>query len=359
MKVGVIGLGLIGGSIAKALKNKLDIQVIGIDKNEDYIKSALTDNVITSGSSDYSALNMCDIIFLCLPVKDNINCLKEVIKYVKPGTIITDVSSTKNEIANYAKSIIDKDIIFIGGHPMAGSEKSGYYESKPHLFENAYYILTPIKGTTGDAVNTITELIKGIGGIPITLKPEEHDLIVAAISHMPHIMASTIVNITKSLDKDNYMQKLAAGGFKDITRIASSDPIMWENICYSNKENINRLLDMYINKLNEIKQVIGNQEQNGIIMEFESSKKYRDSIPDINRGDIESMFNLYVDIEDKPGVIGIIATILGDNNINIKNIGISNSREHQIGCLVISFNNKEHLDNAYTILSRHGYGVEV
>lgn len=357
--VGVIGLGLIGGSIARALKEKLHIDVIGVDSNSNYIKQALSSGTIVSGSESISDLSECDIVFLCVPVAESIKILSELHKTVKSGCIITDVGSTKEEIMNFVENSLPLNLSFIGGHPMAGSEKSGFLESKPHLFENAYYILTPRKNSTGRDIEILKEMVKGIGAIPLVLDARHHDLITAAISHVPHVIASSLVSVIKNLDNnEQQMHKLAAGGFKDITRIASSNPQMWQNICFSNKNNICKVIDEYIDNLKNFKELIINNSCKKVFDFFNEAKIYRDSFPVINRGPIEPLYNLFVDVEDKPGVIGEIATVLGKHNINIKNIGISNSREYQAGCLVISFYSKERLGEAYMLLESKGYMVE-
>ena len=356
---GVIGLGLIGGSIARALKIKLNIDVIGIDINKDYINDAISSGIIIEGGSDISILEDCDVIFICTPVKKATEYLKAITQFVKTSCIITDVSSTKEEIMEYAENNLPQNVLFIGGHPMTGSEKSGFSEGKAHLFENAYYILTPRKKTNNEAVVTLTEIIIGFGALPIILDAHTHDLAVAAISHVPHVIASGLVNIINKLDDDEKnMHRLAAGGFKDITRIASSNPTMWQNICFSNSKNICRLIDKYIDLLKEFQNSITNNSTQEVYDFFEESRIYRDTFPTINRGPIKPLFNLYVDVEDRPGVIGEIATILGSNEVNIKNIGISNNREMHAGALIISFNTQESLINAEVILNTEGYITE-
>lgn len=353
---GVIGLGLIGGSIAKALKYRLNMDIIGVDINTQYINEALSSGVIIEGGNDISTLKNCDIIFICTPVNMALEYLDKLAAIAKNGCIITDVGSTKEEIMEYAKHNLPSKILFIGGHPMTGSEKSGFSESKSHLFENVYYILSPRKKTDRQAVDWLTKIVKGFGALPIVLDANTHDMAVAAISHLPHVIASGLVNMVNKLDgSDNHMHRLAAGGFKDITRIASSSPVMWQNICFSNSRNICTLVDMYIDLLEKFKKDIMNNSSQKVYTFFDEAKNYRDSFPIINRGPIEPLFNLFIDVEDKPGVIGEIAVLLGANKVNIKNIGISNSREMQIGALVISFNTQQDLNNAEAILNGDGY----
>ena len=166
--------------------------------------------------------------------------------------MITDIGSTKTDIHQAVERLGYEDV-FVGGHPMAGSEKTGYESSTDHLLENAYYIITPTKKSTPEQIDRIRQVALGIGALPIVLDYHEHDFSVAAISHLPHLVASSLVNLVHDNDsKDEIMKRLAAGGFKDITRIASSSPVMWEQICMTNTENILTLLKRYIASLESI-----------------------------------------------------------------------------------------------------------
>ena len=232
LTVGFIGLGLIGGSIAKVLKkNRPDIYTIAYNRSEAPLKQALADGVIDKAGRIDEAFLECDFIFLCTPVEYNSVYLRKLIPFIKKGCIVTDVGSVKGYI-HRTVSELGLEECFIGGHPMAGSEKTGYANASDILLENAFYAITPTKATTQDMLARYIELVKLTGAIPVVLDPEHHDYSVAGISHVPHIIAASLVNLIKhSDDKNGTMKLLAAGGFKDITRIASSSPEMWEQIC--------------------------------------------------------------------------------------------------------------------------------
>lgn len=162
---------------------------------------------------------------------------------------------------------------------MAGSERSGFSNSSDHLLENAYYIITPGGEVALEKISDFTELISSLGAIPLVITAEEHDFITAGVSHLPHIVASALVNLVNLLDNDaQYMKMIAAGGFRDITRIASSSPVMWEQICLENQKNISTVLDEFIRMLIQIRCSIDNKEADNIFDMFASSKDYRDSI---------------------------------------------------------------------------------
>lgn len=358
IKIAIIGLGLIGGALARAFRKKLGISdIIAVDKCRSSIEQALNDGVIAFGFTEINQLVWSsDFIFICTPVKEIPLILDIAAVNAKPGCIITDVGSTKADIINYVNRM-DTPLKFIGGHPMAGTEKNGYSSSFAHLFENAYYILTPSRFVQQDSLDKLSELIKGIGGIPIILDAEEHDTIAAGISHVPHLIAAALVNLVKEMDQDlsGKMQLLAAGGFKDITRIASSSPEIWESIIISNKRKAEGILEAYINILLQIKASISSCDSESIYDFFDTARNYRSRFSSTKKGFITPLYDIIVDVEDKPGIIGKVATLLGSEGINIKNINVTNSREFEQGCLRISFPDRESSSKAISLLQDAGY----
>lgn len=356
--VSIIGLGLIGGSLAKALRqNCTSINIYAVDNCDESLRMSEQEGIINKGFRECcSEIFNSDIIFVCTPIRKAIEFISLLSKNVKDSCIITDVASTKNEICKFIEGL-EKPPIFIGGHPMAGTEKSGYVNSFSHLFQNAYYVLTPTKTTTEDTLSSLTGLVNSIGAIPITVSPQKHDIVTGCISHVPHIIASTLVTLAKSENDSELIKLLAAGGFKDITRIASSNPTMWENVVLSNSTVI-------IELLNKCKKIIDNticniSESNNaeIYNFFSNAKNFRDSFSTTSVGLIPKSYELILDIEDEPGIIGKITTLLGSNGINIKNINVSNSREYEQGCLRITLLDQINTDNAYKILSDYSYKV--
>ena len=248
------------------------------------------------------------------------------------------------------------DANFVGGHPMAGSEKTGYENSTTELLENAFYILTPTSQTPQSMIDTMENIVSRIGAIPVVLQPDTHDDIVAAISHVPHIIAASLVNMVREHDDEKeHMHALAAGGFKDITRIASSSPVMWENICLTNPDSIIRFIDLYIQYMTDMKEAIQKKDSAFITSFFEHSKTYRDSIPTKPMGAIASTHDLHIDVTDKKGEIAIIATILASHDVSLKNIGISHNREDSSGVLCIEFYDETSLLKAEDVLHSYNY----
>ncbi len=281
--IGFLGLGLIGGSIAKAIRqyNKdIKILVYTRRKNPD-LEKGCQDGVITSLHYEINEdFSDCDILFLCAPVLQNIEFLKQIKPFLKPTCILTDVGSVKGNIQTAVKQL-GLEQQFIGGHPMAGSEKTGYTNATSHLLNDCYYLITPTESTSREQLSALTNILTYTGAHCVVLDASQHDDVTAAISHVPHIVAATLVNTVREHEtSENYMRTFAAGGFKDITRIASSSPDMWESICLSNKESIDHFLSCYINNLIEFREEIkqGNGEQ--IREHFRTAGEYRNSIPE-------------------------------------------------------------------------------
>lgn len=357
--IGFIGLGLIGGSIARTIRKfHPDYRLLAFDKDRSALAEAVSLNVI-NGICDIEdeQLYNCDYLFLCAPVEFNVEYMEKIKASLGENCILTDVGSVKNVIHEKVTEL-GLEGRFIGGHPMAGSERSGFSNSSDHLLENAYYIITPGGEVALEKISDFTELISSLGAIPLVITAEEHDFITAGVSHLPHIVASALVNLVNLLDNDaQYMKMIAAGGFRDITRIASSSPVMWEQICLENQKNISTVLDEFIRMLIQIRCSIDNKEADNIFDMFASSKDYRDSIDIIDNSLIPRSYVLYIDVADEAGAIATIATILATEKVNIKNIGIIHNREFEDGVLKIEFYTDAALEQAKVLLTKRNYKI--
>jgi len=355
--IGFIGFGLIGGSLAKSFKKYHQVEeIIAYDIQLDTLSLAQAEGIIDSiASTPEEAFSSCDLIFLCCPVQVNLEIIQQLIPYIKDTCILTDVGSTKRDIHD-ALETSHFSGHFIGGHPMTGSEKSGYQASSSRLFENIYYILTPSNYSTHQDLQIMQQLLTAIDSIPLVMDPITHDATAASISHVPHILAALIVNAVEALDqKEGYMHTLAAGGFKDITRIASSSPIMWQQICLSNKVPILSALKHYQSLLNQATEMIENENGPALHHLFTTAKEYRSSFSHQHKGLLPTYYAFTIDVEDRPGIIASIATLLSDANINIKNIGIVNNREMDAGVLNIEFSDAHHMKDSIDLLTKLGY----
>ena len=349
------GFGLIGGSIAKGIKKEKGSNVlirvydnVGPDALKQAKEDNIVDEIVTQIDSNFAD---CDFLFLCAPVQANIQLLREIKPFLKPSCLITDVGSVKG-IMHSAVRELGLGSQFIGGHPMAGSEKTGYLNASSSLLENAFYLLTTTGQTTQEQMDLLTNLLSCTGAICVTLDAKQHDRITAAISHVPHILAVTLVQMVYQNDDNNeYMKKFAAGGFKDITRIASSSPEMWQSICLSNGEEITHFLDVLCNLLTQFKELINSQNGDKINYLFSEAGAYRTSIPSGKGSITERIFELYLDVADETGVLAHVATQLANEGISIKNIGIIHNREFADGALRIEFYREEDLQSAKSLFT--------
>ncbi len=357
--IAFFGLGLIGGSIAKSIrKNDPSWHIVAFDPDRDTLASALSLGVIDGvcEEEDPRLLNS-DYLFLCAPVEYNLSFLGKIFDKIGQDCIITDVGSVKGVIHEKVKEL-HLQPHFIGGHPMAGSEKSGFVSSSERLLENAWYITTPAEDVPLQRVTEFTDLIRLTGALPMVITAEEHDFITAGVSHLPHIIASALVNLVSMLDNEaEYMKTIAAGGFRDITRIASSSPVMWQQICLENQSNISNVLDDYIRLLIQFRYYIDQKDADSLFRLFSSSRDYRDSIDTEGRGLIRKSYAVYLDIADEPGGIASVATILALDNISIRNIGIIHNREFEQGVLKIEFYEEDALRRGVELLKRRNYIV--
>lgn len=356
---GFIGLGLIGGSIAKAIKEySRQIKLIAYDINLSTLQQAYQDGVVDTIAYDIDeSFRECDIIFLCAPVQKNDENLLSIKQHMRENCLLTDVGSVKSTI-HEAIQAANLEANFIGGHPMAGSERTGYVNSKAKLLENAYYILTPTPVASEEMLAAYKELVLGMNALPIILDYKKHDYVTAAVSHLPHVIAASLVNLVRDSDYDDGIMKMvAAGGFKDITRIASSSAVMWQQICMTNTENIMKLLDDYIASLNQIRSELAERESDPLYQLFDQARIYRDSFINASSGPIKKSYSFNVDIADKAGALAHIATLLALNNISIKNIGISHNRESEDGVLRIEVYDEVSMEQAINLLT--GVNFEV
>lgn len=356
---GFIGLGLIGGSIARALREtQASCKILAYSRkpalSED-LQSALETKVLDDVVFSLTALSDCDYIFLCAPVDCNISYLPELAKIISPKTILTDVGSVKSGIHTAAEAA-GLSAQFIGGHPMTGSERTGFANSNALLMENAYYVVTMTETCPKERVDAFLSLVKQIKSIPVVLSPDEHDDAVAAISHVPHVIAAQLVNLVRTSEDADTMRLLAAGGFKDITRIASSSPSLWESILTANTDFVLPTLRRYISLLTEAEQALSTKNKEEIRSLFAEAGEFRSTLQE-RKGALPESFVLHADLRDEAGAIATFATLLAVHGISLKNIGIVHNRTYEQGALRIEFYDRDALDRAYTLLTDNLFTV--
>ena len=281
MKIAIIGLGLIGGSLGLALKktNLPDLKVIGIPRREETIELAKQMQAIDEGTTDHiKGCLEADIIFVCTPINLIVSIIEEIVPHLKKGAIITDVGSTKYAIVSKVEKLLPRGIYFVGGHPMAGKEKPKLEAAEANLFKGKVWILTRTYKTSQKAIEKLKEIISLVGAEVLEIDPKTHDLVVAAISHLPLAIAASLVNTIAEQPEKDQMAKCAASGFFDTTRIASGDPILGVDIFTSNQKATLKMISAFKKSLSSLEKLIKEGNGEKIHEELEKAKLFRDTI---------------------------------------------------------------------------------
>ncbi len=276
-RIAIVGLGQLGASLAMKCKQIGCISLFAIARNDDTIQSALDNDLIDAGSTlAADILPVVDIVFICLPLTATIEFVRQNIKDFRPGSLVTDVGSVKEVIVNNLRPILHQHgAYFIGGHPMAGSEKSGMNARRIDLFQDAIVFLTPTPDDDSSAINILRNFWSDIGACPLEIDARRHDQAVAYSSHYLHLVAATLCKTTLS-HGDSETQSLAcAGGFRDTTRIASSNARMWEEIFKYNREFTLKALDDFCQEIAMIRDQLKTEDWQGLVTNLEDANKLR------------------------------------------------------------------------------------
>lgn len=279
----IIGVGLIGGSFARAMRVSGKVEHIsGYGRNEANLKTALKLGVIDDYSLDIKdAVKGADLIFIAAPVGSMQTILADIKDYIKIDAIITDAGSTKGNVILAAEKVFNSlPINFVPGHPIAGTENSGVEASFAAMYQDHRVILTPSYYTNPEAVKIVTALWEAAGAQVVFMEAKHHDQVLSATSHLPHLLAFSLVNTLTTLDEKQEIFENAAGGFRDFTRIASSDPSMWQDICLANKEDLLDHLKLFMEDLEKIKKAIECDDGEFLKQVFVRAKQSRDDFAD-------------------------------------------------------------------------------
>ena len=277
-KITIIGVGLIGGSLAKAIKeNNLAKVVFGFGRDSERLEKAQKTNVIDQYSTNLKeAVSNADIVVIATPVGSFKEILSEIKPFLTGKIVITDVGSTKTNIAlMVSQTLGEHSNSFIPAHPIAGKEKSGFEASESNLFNNKKVIITPLETNSSDSISLIQKMWEGAGADVDFMSPESHDELLGMTSHLPHMLAFSLVNYL--ISKNPSASIYAAGGFKDFSRIASGDAVMWRDICIQNKDQIIGHLKGYQKTLDSLVDAIKNENSDELDLLFTNAKKTRDS----------------------------------------------------------------------------------
>ncbi|MBT0653664.1 prephenate dehydrogenase [Geomobilimonas luticola] len=277
----IIGVGLIGGSLARILREKGEVgEIVGIGRGEANLRRAVELGVINRYETDpVGGVAGADLVFLATPVCSIASVLARIAPHLAPGCIVTDGGSVKGEIVATCEALMPAGTFFVGGHPIAGTEHSGVEASFASLYQGRRCIVTPTAATDPLALHKVVRMWELAGSEVVLMDVEKHDRVLAAISHLPHMVAYALVNAVGGYDRfEEGILPYSAGGFRDFTRIASSDPAMWRDIALMNRESILEMMDFFSRYFAELRSLVDGEDGAGLEDFFARSKEQRDAI---------------------------------------------------------------------------------
>ncbi len=358
----IAGLGLIGSSVALGIKrDHPTYRILGYNRGEFSRQVALEKGIVDQATDDFLEFAcQADVIILAVPIKQTIDFLAQLSQLqLKQDVLITDAGSTKLEIVQAAeKHLAGKPVRFVGSHPMAGSHKSGAVAADVNLFENAYYILTPSYLTTKDTLVDLKNLLSGLHVRFTEMDAREHDQVTSQVSHFPHVLATSLILQAGDYKEEHSMtQYLAAGGFRDMTRIAESEPGMWTSILLTNRSAVSERVEDFKHRLDEVVAIIQKGDEEALWTFFEKGSQTRKEMEIHKRGGIDSFYDIFVNIPDEEDEILKIMELL--RGTSVMNIRINEENREDIhGILQITFKNREDQLRAQTIIEQAtGYQV--
>jgi prephenate dehydrogenase len=329
----VVGTGLIGGSIALGLRRR-GWHVSGLDNDEARPSEAKAAGVIDAVADDLDA----EVIFVAVPATSVAQVVRDLLANPerRPDAVVTDVSGVKSAIV----AQVDHPR-FIGGHPMAGSEQIGLHGADADLFEGAVWVLAPTVATNLESFDRIKSVVMGLGADVLVLSAEDHDRLVAVVSHVPHLVAATLMNAASAgAEQDGALLRLAAGGFRDMTRVAAGHAGIWPDICAENAPAIVNALDALMGDLSAIRDKVAAQDRAGLLDVLQDASAARRNLPTrIARPD--RLAELRIRVPDRPGELAAITSLAAETGIGIYDIEIAHSAEGPSGVLILIVDDAE------------------
>lgn len=326
-RIAIIGLGVIGASIGMALRSSCpELEIWGSDTDPLTVERALEMEAI-NGALAPGDVSGCDVVFIATPLRMVPGVLRDIRDLLQPGAIVTDVGSVKQWVMEQFGEILPSHVTAIGGHPLAGSDRSGITGADQYLLQNAVYVLTPAEGVDSSQVKKLRELLNRTGAQVMLSTPREHDQMVSLVSHLPHIVAASLMN---NLQPHPGALPLAAGGLRDTTRIAASNPELWEDILILNRGAVAAQIRSLIRHLQLYEQALEQNQGETLRRYLAEAQQLRKTLRTgrlnlVNNADITAI------VQDKPGIIGTLGAIMGEAGININDIQIMGVREENEG----------------------------
>lgn len=334
--VSIIGTGLMGGSLALALMQNRAVKRLVVHDISPETRVMARELGVGHEVSDspLEAARGCDLLVLATPLGSMTKLFKHIAPALADGAVVTDIGSAKLKLTSAIEEMAPEGVFYVGGHPMTGSEQSGLGSARADLYRDCYYILTPTAGTDVDAFRRLHALLGELGARVISMDPESHDRAMATISHVPHLLSLLLMEMAeRQREKMKNLFTLAAGGFRDMTRIAASSPELWIDVCMENREFIvDRLLEYGIG-ITELVEVLDTGDRHRLRKKFEKARHARAELFARAGTEIEELFEVHLPVPDEPGVISTISTAVGALGVNIEDIGITHPLEGETGIL--------------------------
>jgi prephenate dehydrogenase len=360
VRVAVIGTGLVGGSLAAALRRLDEVaEVVGADVDEAGLALAVERGLVDRAApSAAAAAEGADLVVLAVPVSAVEAVAKEVGGVLAPGAVLTDVASVKARLVPQMEEAVPPGVTVIGGHPMAGSHETGADHATAELFVGATYLLTPTATTDPEAYRRLHGLLARIGARVLAVDLARHDLLVAVVSHLPQLAATTLMNLAARRASREHAELLllAAGGFRDATRVAASNPDLWVDICAENREAIVAVLDDYRERIGALRSLLAVGDEASLRAELAAARTARRSLPG-KESVTGALVELHLPIPDRPGVIAEVATSVGSVGVNIEDIAIEHAPSGGRGTLRLAIIGFAQAGRARQALEARGYEV--
>jgi len=353
----VLGTGLIGGSLAGALRQRVDAcTIVGFDRPHVLERAEERGLIDEKAASMGAAVDEADLVVLAFPPAKIASALEPLAPHLSDGAVVTDVASVKQAVVDQARDTLPDRVTFVGGHPMAGAETAGVEAADPILFENAAYVLTPTDNTPEDAVAAMKCVVDAVGATPVTLTPSSHDRIVARVSHLPQLLAVTLVQHVTESDDDTLA--LAAGGFRDLTRIAESPFDLWREILVGNQGSILDALADFTRRLQVVQRQVAMGDMDALEEDFDAAKEARAQLPEKASGLMRSIHDCTVRVPDQAGALHALSKPLAEADVSVRNIELLRVRDGTGGTFRLSFRSREALHTALDVLNAAGFDAQ-
>lgn len=354
--VTVVGCGLVGGSLLRALAQRGGLQRLRAFDREPTVRSEVEASGVAEVHDDLAAaVAGADLVVLAVPVPVVGPVAAALASLTGAGAIVTDTGSVKGERVREVESTLGNNWKFIGGHPMAGSERSGFSAADPTLFQGATWLLTPTESADPAAFDRLSRLLGTVGARVLAVDPAVHDRLVAVASHLPQLLASTLMAhaAAQAQREGDGVLRVAGGGFRDVTRVAASDPDLWIGILSENREAVLTALSGFRDRLGELEDAVRTGDWPGVRGVLATAREARLALPRKERAGV--LIDLVVPVPDQPGALAAVTTALGEAGINIEDIAMRHAGEGLRGAMVLGIDGHDTAEQAQSVLADRGF----